>query len=145
MKLEEYIAVSGMSNVYKLVTSKQNGLILQDLDTTKTKFYPVRKHQFTPMASVAIYTLEDTVPLVDVFTRMKEQITSLPVPKASEDKMILLEYFEAIVPDYDEDRVYVSDIKKVIKWFTYLNDRKIIDQALAAASEEALTASAEEE
>jgi len=131
MKLEEYIAVSGMSNVYKLVTSKQNGLILQDLDTTRTKFYPVRKHQFTPMASVAIYTLEDTIPLVDVFAKMKDQIETLPVPKLPADKMVLLEYFENIVPDYDEDRVYVSDIKKVVKWFTYLNDRKIIDQAMA--------------
>jgi len=138
MKLEEYIAVSGMSNVYKLVTNKQNGLILQDLDTTKTKFYPVRKHQFTPMGSVAIYTLEDTIPLVDVFTKMRENIESLPVPKLPADKMVLLEYFENIVPDYDEDRVYISDIKKVVKWFTYLNDRGIIDQALkeAASSEE---------
>ncbi len=132
MKLEEYIAVSGMSNVYKLVTSKQNGLILQDLDTARTKFYPVRKHQFTPMASVAIYTLEDTIPLVDVFARMKDKMDTMPVPKPSDDKMALLEYFENIVPDYDEDRVYVSDIKKVVKWFTYLDDRKIIEQALAA-------------
>lgn len=131
MKLEEYIAVSGMSNVYKLVTSKQNGLILQDLDTNRTKFYPVRKHQFTPMASVAIYTLEDTIPLVDVFARMKDKQSTMPVPKPSDDKMALLEYFEGIVPDYDEDRVYVSDIKKVVKWFTYLDDRKIIEQALA--------------
>lgn len=136
MKLEEYIAVSGMSNVYKLVTSKQNGLILQDLDTGRTKFYPVRKHQFTPMASVAIYTLEDTIPLVDVFARMKDKIETMPVPKPSSDKMVLLEYFENIVPDYDEDRVYVSDIKKVVKWFTYLNDRKIIDQAMNASGEE---------
>lgn len=136
MKLEEYIAVSGMSNVYKLVTSKQNGLILQDLDTGKTKFYPVRKHQFTPMASVAIYTLEDTIPLVDVFARMKEKIATLPVPKPSDDKMKLLEYFELIVPDYDEDKVYVSDIKKVVKWFTYLYDRKILDQATESGEEE---------
>ncbi len=130
MKLDEYIAVSGMSDVYKLVTNKPNGLILADLDSGKTKFYPVRKHQFTPMASVAIYTLEDTIPLVDVFARMKEKLGTLAVPKASEDKMKLLEYFENIVPDYDEDRVYVSDIKKVIKWFTFLNDRKILDSGI---------------
>lgn len=134
MKLDEYIAVSGMSDVYKLVTSKPNGLILADLDSGKTKFYPVRKHQFTPMASVAIYTLEDTIPLVDVFSRMKDKESSLAVPKPSDEKMKLLEYFENIVPDYDEDRVYVSDIKKVVKWFAFLNDRKILDQA--ASSEE---------
>lgn len=136
MKLDDYIAVSGMPNVYKLVTSKANGLILADLDSGKTKFYPVRKHQFTPMASVAIYTLEDTIPLVDVFQRMKNTIGTTPVPKPSDDKMKLLEYFEGVVPDYDEDRVYVSDIKKVIKWFTYLNDRKILDLVVAASSEE---------
>ena len=134
MKLDDYIAVSGVSEVHKLVTSKSNGLILANLDTGKTKFYPVRKHQFTPMASVAIYTLEDTIPLVDVFVRMKDKMSEFPVPKASEDKMVLLEYFEHIVPDYDEDRVYVSDIKKVVKWFTYLNDRKILEKV--ASSEE---------
>lgn len=135
MKLDDYIAVSGKPHVYKLVTSKSNGLILGDLDTGKTKFYPVRKHQFTPMASVAIYTLEDTIPVVDVFARMKEKMSTLPIPKTSDDKMVLLEYFEHIVPDYDEDRVYVSDIKKVIKWFTYLNDRKILDQAFTTEEE----------
>ena len=134
MKLDDYIAVSGKSDVYKLVTSKTNGLILSDLDTGRTKFYPVRKHQFTPMASVAIYTLEDTIPLVDVFARMKDKIETLKVPKPSDDKMKLLEYFENIVPDYDEDRVYLSDIKKVIKWFTFLNDRKIFE--LVANAEE---------
>ena len=134
MKLDDYIAVSGKSDVYKLVTSKTNGLILSDLDTGRTKFYPVRKHQFTPMASVAIYTLEDTIPLVDVFARMKDKIETLQVPKPSDDKMKLLEYFENIVPDYDEDRVYLSDIKKVIKWFTFLNDRKIFE--LVANAEE---------
>lgn len=142
MKLDDYIAVSGMPNVYKLVTNKANGLILSDLDTGKTKFYPVRKHQFTPMASVAIYTLEDTIPVVDVFSKMKEKESELPVPKASDDKMALLEYFEHIVPDYDEDRVYVSDIKKVIKWYTYLNDRKIFELVASAKAE---NASSEEE
>lgn len=135
MNLDDYIAVSGMPNVYKLVTNKSNGLILGDLDTGKTRFYPVRKHQFTPMASVAIYTLEDTIPVVDVFARMKDKSSTHPIPKASDDKMVLLEYFENIVPDYDEDRVYVSDIKKVIKWYTYLNDRKILDKAFSSEEE----------
>lgn len=148
MKLDEYVAVSGLPDVYKMINSRSNGLMLADIDSGRTKFYSVRKHQFTPMGSVAIYTLEDTIALTDVFKLMKSKEAELPVPKASSDKMVMLEYFEQIVPDYDEDRVYVSDIKKVIKWFNFLNTRKIIDQAMAEEKEgakEETKASSEEE
>lgn len=139
MKIDELVAVSGISTLLKIVTTKPNGLLLEDLDLGKTKFYPLRKHQFTPIATVAIYTLEDTIPLVDVFSKMKEKEASVKVPAHTEDKMVLLEYFENIVPDYDEDRVYVSDIKKVIKWYKFLQEKELLgllDKPAADAEEE---------
>ncbi len=127
MNIEEFVAISGMPGVYKVASSRSNGILVEDLDTGRVKFYPARKHQFTPMATVAIYTLEDTTELKTVFQSMKDKKSDLPVPAINADKMVLLEYFEQILPDYDEDRVYVSDIKKVIKWFTFLDSRNLLE------------------
>ncbi len=139
MKVDELVAVSGVGMLQKIVANKPNGLILEDIDSGKTKFYSLRKHQFTPIATVAIYTLEDTTPLIDVFKIMRDKEASLPVPAANSDKMVLLEYFENILPDYDEDRVYVSDIKKVVKWYGFLKERdllKVLDEEDASSEEE---------
>ncbi len=136
MNIDEFVAVSGKAEIFRLASSRTNGLLLEDIDTGKTKFYPVRKHQFTPLGSVSIYTLEDTEPLKDVFLKMYSKGSELPVPAYNADKMVLLEYFENILPDYDEDKVYASDIKKVIKWFTFLNDRGLIDAKDSSSEEE---------
>ena len=127
MNLESYIAVSGESGLFKLVASKSNGLILENLDNLgKAKFYSVRKHQFTPLGSIAIYTLEDTSPLEDVFKTMMEKLpTQPPVPVKSE-RHIIEEYFESILPEYDEDKVSVKDMKKVIKWFNVLHEKGLL-------------------
>ncbi len=117
------VAISGLSGLFKLVTSKTNGLIVADPDTGKTKFCSIRQHQFTPMETVAIYTEEDTVDIKTVFTAMLDKADSLPMPLANAPHADLIKYFEVIIPDYDRDKVFHSDMKKIIKWFVYLNDR----------------------
>ena len=124
MNLEPYVAVSGQGGIFKLVTSRNNGLILEDIETGKSRFYSVRKHQFTPLGTVAIYTLTDTVALSEVFERMKTSSSELPDLKGETYK--IEQYFESIVPDYDEDRVSINDMKKVIKWFSFLNERNLL-------------------
>jgi len=126
MNIDKMIAVSGVSGLHKLVTTKNNGLILADLDSGKTTFYSVRKHQFTPMQTVAIYTEEDTVEITKVFQSMLDHIAKYPVPDPNAPQHELKKYFEVIIPDYDRDRVYHSDMKKVIKWFLFLNQRGLL-------------------
>ena len=72
MNLDLYVSVSGFGALFKLVTSRNNGLILESLENGKSKFYPVRKHQFTPLGTVAIYTLEDTVSLMTLNVKIDE-------------------------------------------------------------------------
>lgn len=126
MNLEPYVAVSGHGGVFKLVTARNNGLVAEDIDSGKVKFFSSRKHQFTPLASVAIYTLEDSVELKEIFKTMTEQMAKNPPVKTNSPNHELHEYFEKILPDFDEDRVYISDIKKVIKWFNFLNERNLL-------------------
>lgn len=127
MKLDDLVAVSGMSGVFKLAANRDNGLIIEDLDNGKRKFAPARKHQFTPLASIGIFTLEDSTELKIIFRTMVEQMEENPVPSASGSSKDLHTYFRKILPDYDENKVHTSDIKKVIKWFNFLNERNLID------------------
>lgn len=127
MKLDDLVAVSGMSGVFKLAANRDNGLIIEDLDSGKRKFAPARKHQFTPLASIGIFTLEDSTELKIIFRTMIEQMEENPVPSPGGSSKELHTYFRKILVDYDEDKVHTSDIKKVIKWFNFLNERKLID------------------
>jgi len=126
MNLEPYVSVSGLAGVFKLVNSRQNGLVVEDLDTGKVRFCPMRKHQFTPLGTVAIYTLEDTEELKVIFKTMQDQMASNPPVKTNAPDHEVFEYFEKILPNWDEDRVYSSDVKKIIKWFNFLNERNLL-------------------
>ena len=77
--LENLLAVSGMSGLYKMKTNRSNGLIVEDLDEGKSQFVSMRKHQFTPLESVAIFTFTDSVELEKVFKTMAEKESDLPV------------------------------------------------------------------
>ena len=99
---------------------------MEDLDSGKRKFVSARKHQFTPLASIGIYTHDDTEELDVIFKTMIEKSAKLtPIPHNSKPAEVVA-YFKEILPSYDEDRVYLSDMKKVIKWFNYLNERKLL-------------------
>ncbi len=124
MNLKDILAVSGMTGLYKLVNTRSNGLLVTTLDdSARTIFCSTRKHQFTPMETVAIYTMSDTIELSTIFERMLDQLEENPPASASGSKVEIEDYFSSIVPDYDEDRVYISDMKKVLKWFVILNEK----------------------
>jgi folylpolyglutamate synthase/dihydropteroate synthase len=138
MKLKNIIAVSGMSGLYKLVTTKTNGLVVADMDSGKTTFCSVRQHQFTPMETVAIYTDDDSKPIAEVFQSMIDHLNTTPVPSSNAAHNELKKYFEIIMPEYDRDRVFHSDMKKVIKWFNFLNERGLLkaDDEIEKSEEE---------
>jgi hypothetical protein len=145
MNIKNIIAVSGLSGLYKLVLSKNNGLIVADPDTGKTRFCSIRQHQFTPMETVAIYTEEDTVEIATVFQAMLDQAEKNPVPSANASHTELSKYFAIIIPDYDRERVYHSDMKKVIKWYNYLNERGYLTMPAPEPDEEGKTEATETE
>ena len=127
MNLEDLVSVSGMSGVFKMAANRNNGLIIEDLDNGKRKFASARKHQFTPLESIAIYTDDDdSVELAKVFRSMLEQIDDNPPVATNAKSDIVREYFNDILPNHDRDKVHVSDIKKLIKWFNFLKERNLL-------------------
>lgn len=122
MKIKNVIAVSGESGLFDLVSTKNNGLILMNPKTGKSNFYSMRVHQFTPLETIGIYTMTDTRDIRDIFEVMRSKKAELPLPSVKDDNKKIMAYFVEILPDYDPDRVYPSDVKKVIKWFNAMED-----------------------
>ena len=116
-----------MPGLYKLIATRSNGLLVQEIDSDKTKFASTRKHQFTPLETVAIYTDNDSTELKEIFERMKGNLKDLPLPESNASKDDYFNYFSEILPDYDEERVMISDVKKVIKWFKFLEERNLLE------------------
>lgn len=126
MKLDQILAVGGLPGLYKVVTERRNGLVVEELVTGKRKFAPMRKHQFAPLESMAIYTDDgEAEPLSTVFQRMLDQREDNPAPDTKVSKNVLFEYIADIVPNYDEDKVHASDVKRLLKWFHYLEDNQL--------------------
>ena len=136
MELENLVVVTGLPGIYRMASNRSNGLIVEDLDTGKKKFVSARQHQFTPLESIAIYTMEDSSELKVVFAKMLEESAANPPvsPKASAQE--LQDYFRRILPNFDPDRVHVSDIKKVIKWFNFLHERQLLTATKPSDEEE---------
>lgn len=120
MNLSNVLAVSGLPGLYELAANRPNGLLLIPIEGGKSKFCSSRKHQFTPLETVAIYTWSDTVELKNVFNSMTVKIQEVPLPDLKGGRDVLNSYFEQILPEFDRERVYPNDIKKVIKWYVAL-------------------------
>ncbi|HRD82241.1 MAG: DUF5606 domain-containing protein [Saprospiraceae bacterium] len=142
MNLDKLVAVSGMSGVYRMSANRSNGLIVEEIPTGKLKFASVRKHQFTPLESIGIYTDDgDTAALKEVFGKMLEQVSENPPVDPSSDTQTLFEYLAKVLPNFDRDRVHAGDVKKLIRWFSFLHEHGLTQ----AVEEEVETTKEEEE
>jgi hypothetical protein len=128
MNLEKFVAVSGFPGLFKLINTRSNGILISDPDTGKTRFVSVRQHQFTPLATVGIYTFDDTVELSKIFKTMQEQSAENPIIDIRKSSTEIRDYFLKILPEHDPDKVHISDIKKLIKWYEYLNARGLLEE-----------------
>ena len=107
--VKSFVAVGGIGGVQKLIAVRQNGLIIENLDTKVRKFVPVRSHEFSPFETVSVYTNDnDTVQLAEVLTNMRDQFADNPPPAEKADSAILRAYFAAVLPNFDRERVHVS-------------------------------------
>jgi len=122
MEYSKLVAVTGLPGLYELVNSKSDGAIVRSLDDNSTKFASSRIHNFSHLESIEVFTIRDNVNLVDVFQAMEKAGGSLPDGK---DNTVLKKYFEKTYPDLDFERVYASDLKKMVKWFDILKKKNI--------------------
>lgn len=118
MEYNKLVSVTGLSGLYELISSKADGGIVRSLEDKSTKFVSNRLHSFSHLESIEIFTVKDNINLVEIFAAMKSSNKGLPDGKA--DAKAIRAYFEEVYPDMDFDRVYGSDMKKMVKWFDIL-------------------------
>ena len=122
MEYSKLVAVTGLPGLFELISSKTDGAIVRSLDDKTTRFVSNRVHNFSHLESIEIYTVQDNVNLVDVLTAMDKASGTLPDEK---DTAAIKKYFEKVYPDMDFERVYSSDMKKMVKWFSVLKKNDI--------------------
>lgn len=134
MGLKEILSVSGKPGLYKIIANTKNGLIVESLiDKKRIPVYAADK--ISNMEDISIFTSENDTPLIEVFEKIYlHENGGNCIDHKSDDKK-LREYFEIILPTYDKDRVYVSDIRKVLNWYNLLNTNKILDFSEKPAEE----------
>ncbi len=122
MEYSKLVAVTGLPGLYELINSKNDGAIVRSLDDNSTKFASSRIHNFSHLESIEVYTVGDNVNLVEIFHAMDKAGGTLPDGK---DNGALKKYFEKAYPELDFERVYASDLKKMVKWFEILKKKNI--------------------
>ena len=122
MEYSKIIAITGLPGLFELISSKSDGGIVRSLDDKSTKFVSSRVHQFSHLESIEVYTTRHNVNLVDVLKAMESSNEKLPDDK---DSSALKSYFEKVYPELDFDRVYASDLKKMVKWYSVLSKNQV--------------------
>lgn len=119
MKYNKIVAITGLNGLYELMSSKTDGAIVRSLDDNSTRFIASRIHNFSHLETIEVYTVNENVNLVTIFNIMELSEEELPDVK---NAIAVKKYFQSVYPDIDFDRVYVSDMKKMIKWFELLRN-----------------------
>ena len=122
MEYSKLVAVTGLPGLFELISSRGDGAVVRSLDDNKTQFISGRVHNFSHLESIEIYTQRDNVNLVDVLKAMENAGGSLPDAK---DNDAVKKYFEKVYPEMDFERVYSSDMKKMVKWFESLKKHNV--------------------
>jgi len=127
MGLDKILSISGKPGLYKVITQTRGGFVAESLIDKKKVTVNVNSN-VSVLSEIAIYTLTEELPLRDVFKKIKDKENGKPTSISHKDsKDILEEYFFEVLPDYDEDRVYASDIKKVVQWYNLLQAQNLLN------------------
>ncbi|HET6245247.1 MAG: DUF5606 domain-containing protein [Bacteroidetes bacterium] len=135
MNLSDYISVSGQGGLFKIISKANNGLIVESL-TEKKRLQVHASQKVSSLQDISIFTTNEDVPLIEVFTKIFEKEKGGAAIDSKSDAEALKKYFDKVLPEYDKDRVYVSDIKKVISWYNILQADGLIKPVVEEKSTE---------
>jgi hypothetical protein len=122
MTLSEIATVSGKGGLFKVMAPTKSGVILESLDEAKTKLVATSNSKLSLLQEISIYTTtkEGNVPLEDVLKKIYSEFKDDLGVDANSESAELRAFMKAVLPTYDEDRVYTSDIKKLVKWYSVI-------------------------
>ncbi len=136
MSLDKILSISGKPGLFQLKTQTRSGFVAESLLDGKKVSVSIHSN-VSVLSEIAVYTLTEELPLRKVFAAIKEKENGEPTKISHKDgKDKLEEYFFEVLPDYDEDRVYVSDIKKIVQWYNLLHKHDLLNLEEEVSDEE---------
>lgn len=126
MNLDKILSISGKPGLYELISRSKGGFIVKSLDTDKKTAVSMRQN-ISVLGEIAIFTYDDEIPLYKVFQKMAEKESNQAAIDHKSSSNELKSYFQEVLTEYDEDSVYVSNIKKVILWYNSLIEKGITE------------------
>ena len=133
--LKEILSISGKPGLQKLISNSSNAIIVESLIDGK-RFPAYSNSKIIALEDISIYTEAEDMPLKEVFKRISAKENGKSALSHKEPTEKILAYFEEIVPEYDKERVYVSDMKKIIQWYNLLTEKGMLDLDEEAKEEE---------
>ena len=126
MDLSEILSITGKPGLFQLVSKTKNSFIVESL--LDKKRIPAFSHDgVSTLDNIAIFTTNEDLPLEKVFQAIFKKENGGKIPEILNNNNLIKKYFEEVLPDYDKERVYVSNMKKVLVWYNILIDNNLID------------------
>lgn len=124
--LKEILSISGKPGLQKLISNSSNAIIVESLIDGK-RFPAYSNSKIIALEDISIYTETEDMPLKEVFKRIYEKENGQKAISHKESNEKIITYFSEIVPEFDKDRVYTSDMKKIIQWYNLLTEKGLLD------------------
>ncbi|MDY4042733.1 MAG: DUF5606 domain-containing protein [Marinifilaceae bacterium] len=124
--LKEILSISGKPGLFKLITNTSHALIVESLLDGK-RFPAYSNAKIIALEDISIYTENEDIPLKEVFKRIYEKENGQPAINHKESAEAITNYIATVLPEYDKDRVYVSDMRKMIQWYNLLLEKNILN------------------
>jgi hypothetical protein len=125
MKLKDYLAISGEHGLFKFIAQGRNAIIVEHLETGK-RSSAHGSAKVSTLEDISIFTETEDLSLSKVFDKISEKENGGPAPDPKSDNEVLKAYFSTVLPEYDKERVYPSDIRKVILWYNTLHNLNLL-------------------
>ncbi|WP_405369665.1 DUF5606 domain-containing protein [Nonlabens sp. Asnod2-A12] len=125
MNLDNILSITGKPGLYQLKSKAKSGFVVESLLDNKTSIVGI-SHNVSVLKDISIYTYSQEMPLKEVFKKIATKESNGPAINHKGSKKELESYFNEVLPDYDEDRVYASDIKKVLQWYNLLQSNDML-------------------
>ena len=142
MKLDKILAIAGKPGLFELKIQTRSGFVAESLLDGKKITVGMRSN-VSLLSEISMYTYSEEKPLVEIMRAIAVKENEGAAISHKEDNSKLIAYFKEILPDYDEDRVYASDIKKVINWYNMLQAKGLVSKEAPQTKEEASQAKEE--
>nr|WP_317631314.1 DUF5606 domain-containing protein [uncultured Flavobacterium sp.] len=138
MSIERILSITGKPGLYELKLQTRTGFVAESLIDGKKITVGLRSN-VSLLSEISIYTNDGEIKLAEVFANIAKKENDGPAISHKESNDVLINYFTEVLPDFDQDRVYVSDIKKVINWYNLIQAKGYITAAEVAIEETTAT------